>query len=190
MSSEDTNMKFSNPTFNDGLNLTVRRGSKWHLSRHVNIELGADHIITAEGVSTRLMKFSDIDDADLRHEHDPACCTVDGLFKVMQEVYPDFTRDEDVTLVYFIIHKVTPTIGQPVYVPDMVPVLAGTVTHLIPLNDHFWEIHYQGQRANDDGTISIETNSFITSEFEWRAYLKGWFDIHYYSRNKHRTISP
>ena len=86
---------FTNPVFHSGTNLTVRHGRKWHLEPRALI-LGKVYEL-----ETKLKIFFEITDADLEQEHDPACRTVDGLFKVLSEVYPGFSRNAEVTFVTF-----------------------------------------------------------------------------------------
>ncbi|QDJ96540.1 hypothetical protein Xoosp13_354 [Xanthomonas phage Xoo-sp13] len=173
-------LEFTNPVFNNGLNATVRRGRKWEHARHAVVKLATNHTVYTDGMVTRTIKFSELEACDVKHEHDPACRTIDGLFKVMQEVYPGFTREEDVTLIYFIITRVTPEIGQDVYVPDMYPVLVGKLTEVIELNDRFWELHYTVKTQEGD----LQAQSFIVSEYEWDRSLMGWFDTKYYERRR------
>jgi hypothetical protein len=94
-------LKFSNPVFNNGRNLSVRRGEKWRGVEFAMIELGGGEVSPLIRLSTTTYDFNELRDEMLADEHDPACRTVDGLFKVMCEVYPGFSRNEAVTLVRF-----------------------------------------------------------------------------------------
>ena len=91
-------LKFKNPVFKRGNNLTVRRGIKWDIEK-AWIDKG-NGLLTCE-ITTVVMRFSDLTDADLADEHDEKCRTVDGLYRVMRKVYPGFDRREIVTLVSF-----------------------------------------------------------------------------------------
>ena len=84
-------LKFNNKTFQEGINLTVRRGTKWETQDADNVNI----------VARVVMKFSDIKDYDLYHEHDKSCRTVKGLLRAMKNTYSDFDINELVTLVYF-----------------------------------------------------------------------------------------
>lgn len=90
-------LEFSNPVFNDSLNLTVRRGIKW-ASIDGLIWVGEK---AAKIKNTKVFRFSDITDKDLELEHDPSCRSLDGLTIEMQRVYKDFNVNEIVTLVFF-----------------------------------------------------------------------------------------
>lgn len=111
-----------NLTFHDDrMNLTIRRGVKWSFcsvgdivnvsdadNRFEITEDGKHRDITkpiilfkAKIVGTKLVRFCDLFDNDLEYEHDPNCRTVDGLSKVLSNIYPLFDRRELVTLVYF-----------------------------------------------------------------------------------------
>lgn len=92
---------FENPSFNIGLNLTVRRGIKWAIQKRVMLANLHGQEIGEENIETRVLRFCDLTDADLVLEHDGNCRTVDGLFSVMKQIYPNFDRRELVTLVYF-----------------------------------------------------------------------------------------
>jgi hypothetical protein len=94
-------LKFSNPVFNNGRNLSVRRGEKWRGVEFAMIDLGGGEVSPLVRLSTTTYGFNELRDEMLADEHDPACRTVDGLFKVMCEVYPGFSRNEVVTLVRF-----------------------------------------------------------------------------------------
>ncbi len=97
-------LKFANPLFEDGLNLTVRKGDKSH-GKKGNIRLTdvkGNFKRVALISHTMFGNFSNLNDMLLEHEHDPECRTVDGLFKAMKEVYPGFKRTDDITLVFFI----------------------------------------------------------------------------------------
>ena len=89
-------MLFDNPVYNEGPNLTVRRGIKWALENEAFIQ-GLGHRI----IFTRVLPFGALLDSDLELEHDPACRTIEGLAEVMHKVYTDFDEREIVTLVEF-----------------------------------------------------------------------------------------
>ena len=97
-------LRFENPVFNDGRNITVRRGIRWN-------DVTSTELCDKDGqfldglrrvnIKTSVMRFADLNDSDLIDEHDERCRTVDGLFAVMCEVYPGFDWREIVTLVTF-----------------------------------------------------------------------------------------
>lgn len=142
------NLLFSNPTFNDGINLTVRKGHKWHCERQAHLDLGGKMSVFLPIMHTRLAVFDELTDADLVHEHDPICRTKEGLFGVLQEVYPGFLETDEVTLIHFILNFRAPLVGDNVYTFDDfgAPYRCGEIEDVIPLNDHFYEIHSSNLR--------------------------------------------
>ena len=133
---------FSNPTFHPGFNLTTRLGTKWASERNARIDLGGGHTTYVANLHTIDRPFNELEDKDLVFEHDPACRTVEGLAKVMKEVYPEFEVTDMVTLVTFYLDFKKPVVGDAVYHPDMAPVQVGNIEEAIELNDNFWEITY------------------------------------------------
>lgn len=87
-------IEFLNPVFNDGLNVTVRDGSKWAN----RVRLG-DHLMpTRPGetpphdaqnrvVGVFYCSLDDLPAAILRHEHDPTCRTKAGLAAELDRIY-------------------------------------------------------------------------------------------------------
>ena len=99
-------LSFVNPKFNEGLNLTVRKGTKWDqvdygeavwLTNQSGQIIG-DAAITAKYVGP----LNDMPETWLHHEHDPACRTVEGLVSVLRNIYGDFNpyRDAVVALMF------------------------------------------------------------------------------------------
>lgn len=104
MSDDRLQLKFASPIFNDGLNLTVRRGSKWHGHQGEMVEVvGLDGEVYGQTQvrSSQLRRFADILQRDLDYEHDPLCRTYQGLLDDMRIVYDGFEEDEVVTLLWF-----------------------------------------------------------------------------------------
>lgn len=96
-------LKFKNPVFEFGLNLTVRKGSKWH-GKTGNVRLtDVNGSFKKRAIITTTMygNYSDVTDEIVKYEHDPECRTVEGLTKAMKEAYPDFKETDDITLVFF-----------------------------------------------------------------------------------------
>lgn len=94
-------LTFVLPVFNRGRNTTVRRGRKWHTVAEARLQLGEESLSPPVKLQTELRKFSGLIDADIRFEHDPACLTVGGLLLVLQQIYPGFDAEEEVTLCHF-----------------------------------------------------------------------------------------
>jgi len=94
------NIQFQNPVFHKGLNCTVRRGYKW-----ANLKIGEVVLLneTKEAVIEKLLvaRFGDVKNEDIEYEHDPICRRKESLFKVLSEIYPNFTWDTVITIIYF-----------------------------------------------------------------------------------------
>ena len=100
-------LDFSNAVFHDGVNLTVRRGTKWadaHVGEGLRVTdrgFATDYGATVWAVYTR--PFSDADIFHLQLEHDSECRTLEGLYNVMCNVYENFDKDEECTFLFFTI---------------------------------------------------------------------------------------
>jgi len=96
---------FQNAVFDKGTNLTVRRGVKWDVVEHHDVQIAAtqepDKILATVDIRTEVMRFTDMRTDDLLHEHDPACRTWDDLYRRMQEIYEQFDEVAIVTLIWF-----------------------------------------------------------------------------------------
>jgi len=99
---------FKNPTFHDGLNWTCRKGSKWFDvdcppegfpvidTNHSDKVLGFAH-----SEYRTFSKFREIKNSDFSKQHDPNCRNYDDLLKEMQKLYPGFTEEYEVTIIFF-----------------------------------------------------------------------------------------
>lgn len=97
-------LKFMNPVFREGINITVRRGVKWCGTENEEVSIiNTQYKINKKGkiILTKCKRFKDIKDSDIEDEHDPVCRTFEGLYKVMKKTYPEFGKDEIVTIVKF-----------------------------------------------------------------------------------------
>jgi len=94
---------FQNPEFHTGLNVSVRRGTKWNIENQKGVTLAdlQGNEYGSVNIETRVLRFCDLTNSDLACEHDPVCRTVAGLLSVMEQIYPTFDEREMVTLVYF-----------------------------------------------------------------------------------------
>ena len=98
---------FSNPVFRAGINVTVRKGSKWDdtLSSAETVDLATtegEHIARAIVLGTIFLPFCLLNGSGiLKHEHDPRCRDFDGLYDEMKQVYPGFDKYQFVTVVFF-----------------------------------------------------------------------------------------
>ena len=98
-------LKFTNPVFNFGLNVTVRRGDKWLDVCIPETVMVAD---TKRGdigevlvVGKMFIQLNLIPAPILSLEHDPRCRDREGLLAEMQETYEGLQPDEKVTVLLF-----------------------------------------------------------------------------------------
>lgn len=101
-----TKIEFNNMRFHCGLNLTVRNGDKWAGTLPGTVldihETGnPDTATTATVMYAVLRRFNTLTDADLEHEHDPACRTVAGLRDALNRAYGVCQWGPTVTLLFF-----------------------------------------------------------------------------------------
>lgn len=96
-------LTFVNPQFHRGRNTSVRRGSRWHGVPHASVERHVGQPAITVALTTQLRHFNSLTAADLGDEHDPGCRTLEGLLRVLQQIYPGFQADETVTLVHFVL---------------------------------------------------------------------------------------
>lgn len=96
-------LTFAEPVFEFGLNLTVRQGDKWYgFKGDIDCDDVVGNLIMRTTVEeTQLIRFLAIPAELLRFEHDPTCRNLPGLYRALLHVYPDFTADQTVTLVFF-----------------------------------------------------------------------------------------
>lgn len=94
-------LEFVNPIFLTGPNITVRRGDKWHGAPQARLRLADGSLSPPVALHTELKRFDRLNAADLACEHDPACRTPAGLLAVLQQIYPGFSADEEVTVCHF-----------------------------------------------------------------------------------------
>ena len=93
--SEEHGLLFQNATFRNGINVTVRRGDKWHGREGETIEIFDDAGTNfherfrgqARILGSLYMFFDDIPAGLLQHEHDPSCHTKRGLKAELMRVY-------------------------------------------------------------------------------------------------------
>lgn len=94
---------FENPSFNDGENITIRRGIKWSTETFAELaDMNGHTLVSSAPLSCKVMRFCDLTDRDVEKEHDEKCRTVAGLLEVMKHIYPTFDEREIVTVVSFI----------------------------------------------------------------------------------------
>lgn len=94
-------LEFANPTFLEGRNTTVRRGTYWHAIREASLRLADGKLSKPVKLTTEAKEFKYICDEDLEFEHDVDCRSVSGLIRQLQFHYPGFSTEEVVTLCHF-----------------------------------------------------------------------------------------
>lgn len=166
-------LQFSNPVFNDGINVTVRHGTKWKDEDRAYVQLGGTHRHGPVILHTRSVEFNKLTDADVMHEHDPSCRTVEGLAAELKRVYPTFVETDVVTLVVFMLRLRTPLVGDMVWLPDMVPYFAGHIEDVIPLNDDFYEIKFGHEKGREYRAVVHAANYLHDVDDE----NDGWFVV-------------
>jgi hypothetical protein len=96
-----TTLRFGNPVFKNGENITVRRGiEKSMYSRARPEHIDGTYIDTVE-IFPKVYRFADLRHIDLSNEHLEVCRTYDGLLKEMRYLYNNFNEYEIVTLISF-----------------------------------------------------------------------------------------
>lgn len=102
-------LKFHHPIFLNGLNMTIRRGTKWDGNLGLiwaETDTGT-YIGPANVKFTQVMKFDEIEAHIHNFNHDPDCRTRKGIFKELCELYEAFDVKEIVTLVWFEMMEVS-----------------------------------------------------------------------------------
>lgn len=99
---------FQNPVFHAGLNVTVRNGDKWmkaNIGDSLAIkETGKDKVIkVGVVVGKALLPAKFIPESLLQYEHDLSCHNLMGLLTEMKRIYPDFSKNSLVTILFFLI---------------------------------------------------------------------------------------
>jgi len=95
---------FKTPKYRDSINCTVRLGYKW-----ADLKIGEKILLNGEqqAVVKKLLicRFNEIRERDILCEHDPKCRTIDGLFNTLSEIYPNFSNNSIVTIIYFELNE-------------------------------------------------------------------------------------
>jgi hypothetical protein len=104
-------LQFGKAIFHKGLNVTVRRGSKWRnlkMNERVQlVEMGAKlpPLQTAKIIGVMYLPFYLVPDSVLTREHDPSCRDREGLLDELQWVYDGFKVTDAVTVILFKVEK-------------------------------------------------------------------------------------
>lgn len=101
-------MFFEHNVHGRGVNVTVRRGKKWSdLRNDEEIRLmqtdGADAAYRARVVVALTMAFAHVPTGVLPYCNDPDCRTLSGLVATMRRLYPDFSPEDEVTVVLYYV---------------------------------------------------------------------------------------
>jgi hypothetical protein len=103
-----TPLIFQKLSFLDGLNITIRLGNKWDIfnqsEKRILRSLDGDEI-TANILSSFSLSFKMIPANLLKLEHDPDCRNCSGLYHTICRMYPGFSINDTVTIVFFIPEK-------------------------------------------------------------------------------------
>ncbi|WP_102107525.1 hypothetical protein [Oceaniglobus roseus] len=98
---------FVNPTFHEGLNITVRHGDKWARTASIGDVLqieGHAGRITAPITGLLRCLLDEIPEGLLALEHDAEARSRDGLRRILDEIYgPTEDGRRDVTVIFFSI---------------------------------------------------------------------------------------
>ena len=101
---------FLNPVQREGLNVTVRHGTKWHDQASPGDALvikrtGDEDTQVARGrvLFCELVLFEDIPKFWLLFEHDPGCQTPDGLRKAMDRAYGEGNWGHYVSILFHVV---------------------------------------------------------------------------------------
>jgi len=101
-------MEFKKYIFLPGLNITVRKGTKWDIFQEPKFGIlksvdpdDPDQEQSGLFLASIPLHFVAIPNALLRLEHDPDCRTWFDLLREMERIYPDFDKDDEVTIVFF-----------------------------------------------------------------------------------------
>jgi len=98
--------------FNDGINLTVRKGLKWAKLRHGDsVEIWdvdsqgepLTHLYYAIISKVECYTLKSIIPSMLKLEHEPECRTVTGLQRELIKIYKGIGDNDPLTLIWFVI---------------------------------------------------------------------------------------
>lgn len=151
-------LTFVNPTLNDGVNVAVIRRGEVVMGDKVSISLGGNYWYPLTIFHLTNVPFSSITEWQLINHHDEESRTPVGLLAKLREQYVDFSEDETVSVISFIVNKRIPVFGDMVFGPDMVPYCRGQISEVIPLNDDFYEICWETRTGMDDRAVVHSAN--------------------------------
>lgn len=105
---EKKEILFGDFVFRKGINVTVRKGVKWHgakgafMARPTKKESYEKAVVEIGILETAIYLFRDLKAKVIDFEHDRRARTYSGLLKGMREAYgEDFSENEYVTVVFF-----------------------------------------------------------------------------------------
>jgi hypothetical protein len=104
----DESASETNNNFHPGINVTVRRGTKYMKSLEIGERIKLENLqgqTLGSGTVIQMVggKILDIPDAFLNYEHDPKCRDKSGLVEVLQNCYddPNIDMNEVTTAIAF-----------------------------------------------------------------------------------------
>lgn len=84
-------------------NITVRRGVFWSLQNY--IEMQHNNVLKVVPIKTKVIRFKDITNNDIKLHHNSSCRIVSELYKTLCQKYDDFSDTEIVTIIHYELEK-------------------------------------------------------------------------------------
>ena len=100
-------LRFKNPVFHSGENMTVRRGAEWSGYKgpiEIVDSSKEDNSVIRQGevTETIVKRFCDLTRKDIENTHDHRLRQFPALIKFMEKCYSGFNQNEIVTIVKFV----------------------------------------------------------------------------------------
>jgi hypothetical protein len=100
-------MVFRNPIFQEGVNATVRKGTRWANllgpESIFRVESGQrEHLFDGFVIESSVKRLCDLQDDETLHHHDPRCRTATGLYRELKKIYGEkINARSEVSIVLF-----------------------------------------------------------------------------------------
>lgn len=103
-------LEFKNPTFSEGVQITVRDGPKWakRVTPGMVIDVGAprhegfyEDLCEAEVVGVLSTTFGNLPEEILERHQNPSCRKYNKLLTEMERIYPGFKSTNAVSVLFF-----------------------------------------------------------------------------------------
>ncbi len=103
MSISDKYLKFTNPTFRDGENVTIRRGVEWcgYTGNFVVRNQAGEMLAEGVVISASAKRFTDVKKREVDLMHDPELNNFFRVINFLEKCYPNFDQHEIVTVIRF-----------------------------------------------------------------------------------------